>query len=108
MNRLVERLGASWGALFRDVLLIVVGILIAFGLDAWWEGVREQRRVDESLAAVQVELRANLAQLDTVLSRNEASIASVREIFARSDTEAVPDLVKGCCSSRAPGPSTHF
>jgi hypothetical protein len=51
--------------------------------------------VDESLAAVQVELRANLAQLDTVLSRNEASIASVREIFARSDTEAVPDLVTG-------------
>ena len=35
---IMDRIGRSWRSAMRDVFLIVVSILIAFGLDAWWSG----------------------------------------------------------------------
>ncbi len=46
---LVDRLGRSWGSSFRDIFLIVASILIAFGLEAWWDG---QRTLDVERAAL--------------------------------------------------------
>ena len=84
MSSLLDRLGQSWGALVRDVFLIVLSILIAFGLDAWWSSRQERARVGEALASVLSELELNRIQLDSVLVRNRDSVASVRRMLARA------------------------
>ena len=38
-----------------ELALIVVGVLVAFGLEAWWSGQSEARAISESLRAITVE-----------------------------------------------------
>ena len=38
-----------------ELALIVVGVLVAFGLEAWWSGHSEARAISESLRAITVE-----------------------------------------------------
>ena len=38
-----------------ELALIVVGVLVAFGLEAWWSGQSEARAISESLRAIAVE-----------------------------------------------------
>jgi hypothetical protein len=51
----------------REVVVVVASILIAFGLDAWWDGVSERRQLREQLAEVVRELEAGEAQLEEAL-----------------------------------------
>jgi len=52
-----------------ELALIVVGVLVAFGLEAWWSGQREARAMTESLRAIKVEFEA----ADSVIGRLEAN-----------------------------------
>jgi hypothetical protein len=70
-DSLVERIGASWRYAFRDIVLIVVSILIAFALEAWWDGRRTLAEEGAALAAVRDDVRAARIELDSVLLRNE-------------------------------------
>jgi len=52
-----------------ELALIVIGVLVAFGLEAWWSGQTEARAMTESLRAIEVEFEA----ADSVIGRLEAS-----------------------------------
>jgi hypothetical protein len=45
---------AVWRSI-TELTLIVVGVLLAFGLEAWWSGQSEARAMNESLLAITVE-----------------------------------------------------
>lgn len=66
----VERVGRTWASAARDVVLIVVSILIAFGLDAWWDGRSRAEDEHEALKTLVEELRASRAELDSVIAFN--------------------------------------
>lgn len=51
-----------------ELVLIVVGVLVAFGLEAWWSGQREARAMAESLRAIAVEFES----ADSVIGGLEA------------------------------------
>ena len=53
----------------REVLVVVASILIAFSLDAWWDGLIERRQLREQLDVVIAELEAGRGELnEAVLS----------------------------------------
>ena len=84
---LIERIGISWRSAFRDVALIVVSILIAFALEAWWDGQRTLAEERAALAAVRDDLRAARLELDSVLLRNERVVEAVAVVLALSEAE---------------------
>lgn len=71
---LIQRVGESWGSAFRDMVLIVASILIAFSLDAWWDSRRILDEERAALSAVREDFRAARQELDSVLVRNDRVI----------------------------------
>jgi hypothetical protein len=61
-----------WPRIFAEATAIVVSILLAFGIQAWWEG-RQMRAVEaEILAGLESDFRANREQLDLIMGMLEA------------------------------------
>jgi hypothetical protein len=52
-----------------ELALIVIGVLVAFGLEAWWNGQHEARAMTESLRVLKVEFEA----ADSVIGRLEVN-----------------------------------
>ncbi|TFG66679.1 MAG: hypothetical protein E4H28_01175 [Gemmatimonadales bacterium] len=77
-SSVADRVGVSWGHALRDVLLIVVSIMIAFSLDAWWDGQARVAREHEALTALHAELQASRIELDSVVLHNELLVARAR------------------------------
>jgi hypothetical protein len=57
-----------------ETLAVLSGILIAFGLDAWWDTHQDRDELRESLSAVHAEFSDSRAQLDSVMAVNGAAI----------------------------------
>lgn len=64
-NTVLARIGQSWRNALRDIVLIVVSIMIAFMLDAWWNGRQEEGRAARHRAALQHEFALILQGLKT-------------------------------------------
>ncbi len=59
-----------WLRVFVEGVVIVGSILLAFGIDAWWDGQQERREEQEALAGLQSEFEANLTQANEVIERH--------------------------------------
>ncbi len=81
-NSVIDRVGRSWGFALRDVFLIVVSILIAFGLDAWWSGRIARQEGRSALAAVRADFRAARIELDSVVAINEADVRAITTLLS--------------------------
>jgi hypothetical protein len=66
-------------AYLKETVVIVVSILLAFGVDAWWDGLDQAERRDALLAA----LAADLATSEQLLDVGSALHADVHEAAAR-------------------------
>ena len=53
--------------MIRDVLIVVLSILVAFSLDAWWNQRLERRDERDVLESLSVEMQTNRRQLETTL-----------------------------------------
>ena len=76
-STLIQRVGESWGSAFRDMVLIVSSILIAFSLEAWWDSRSTLHEERAALSAVRDDFRAARQELDSVLVRNERVVETV-------------------------------
>jgi hypothetical protein len=75
----------------REVTLIVLGILIAFGLDAAW-GNRSRRIAEEDLlASLRSEAEHNLRELAREDSSRAIALDAARKLFARTGPMAEPE-----------------
>lgn len=94
-----------WTTLRRyawETFAVLSGILIAFGLDAWWETVRERQELLESLRAVRSEFSDSRAQLDSVMAINVAAIAGTDTFFVMTPGDVAGlDQVTGVRRLRA-------
>ena len=86
-NTLIDRVGESWGSAFRDMVLIVVSILIAFSLEAWWDSRATLDAERAALSAVRDDFRAARRELDSVLVRNEKVVDVVGVVLAMNPEE---------------------
>ena len=57
----------SWKRLIVEGAVIVVSILLAFGIDAWWDEQNARRTEREQLVSVALELKANSERLQRKL-----------------------------------------
>jgi hypothetical protein len=56
----------SWRRFVAEGVVIVASILLAFGIDAWWADVQDQKEAELILRALGTEFRENLAELRAV------------------------------------------
>lgn len=70
--------------------LIVLGILIAFSLDAAWDARRAGRVERQVLRSLQSEMRFNLGELNSGDSLRAAGLEAARQLFALAGPTAAP------------------
>ena len=83
---IMDRIGRSWRSAMRDVFLIVVSILIAFGLDAWWSGRMALEEERLALSAIRADFGAARVELDSVLLLNAADARAITALLSLDQT----------------------
>jgi len=81
-----------WLRVFVEGVVIVGSILLAFGIEAWWDGAQERVFEQEALARLEVEFTENLSRLAPGRTGAEAvRAAAVHEMLQSTpgETEAV-------------------
>jgi hypothetical protein len=71
---------------FAEGGAIVVSILLAFAIQAWWEGRQEHSEEERLLQAVLEDMRSNRDLISDVSSYHEAVLASERRILSLAGT----------------------
>ena len=82
-----------------ELAVVFLGVLIALGVDAWWEGVQDRSQLNEYLVAVAVDLRSLEENLDGVIDRRDQLQEDLAEMVVLlaseepiSDTLVFPGL----------------
>lgn len=89
MQSSFSRIGAGLRASARDMSLIVISILIAFFLDAWWDEQTEQREISDNLQAVYQDFRSTKDELDKVVDANIAYVRDVTKLISLELNELI-------------------
>jgi hypothetical protein len=74
-----------WVRILVEGAVIVVSILLAFALDAWWDARRERVELLEDLASVTEEVRSNLDVLALESRFHGTAVSSIDDLLARID-----------------------
>ena len=84
-----------WPRIFAEGAAIVVSILLAFAIQAWWEGANERDEEQRILSALCSEFTANLEQIESELQYRAAANQYIQAIFdaANDQAAAVPDEI---------------
>ena len=85
----------NWKRLALEAVVIVSSILLAFGIDAWWQEGEEQREVRESLAALRSEFVENRSRLDSAIVSGERRVAAIDGMLRKTTPvyRLVPEFV---------------
>lgn len=76
---------SRWGFLFAEAVLMVLSILLAFAIDAWWDGRQEEARRLELLQALRADFAATALGLDEALESARGDVARTGGIVAELD-----------------------
>lgn len=85
----------TWSWILAEIGIVVVGILIAFSLNSWWEGRAAAEREQEHLTALRSDFEQNVQRLNGLArSQDRVSRASADLLLvARAHASATPDSV---------------
>lgn len=72
----------SWRRILVEGAVIMVSILLAFSIDAWWNNRIEQQRERQQLISMRAEFQASLSGLDEVLSSVQGHAKNVESLIA--------------------------
>lgn len=79
---MANSLQISWRRILAETLVITVSILLAFLIDAYWNGRIEQQREHEQLVSMRAEFEASLSQLDALITSVQTHAANVDSLIA--------------------------
>ena len=79
----------SGSTLVVEGIVIVASILLAFGIDAWWDDRRAVLDEREHIAQLTFDFRANATRLADIRSIHEAALDASYEILARAGVGGV-------------------
>jgi hypothetical protein len=80
-----------WARIFAEGVAIVVSILLAFGIQAWWEGRQEQKTEQSALFALRADFLASRDALAVAISVLEGAQAYFTA-FQSADSAALTQL----------------
>ena len=78
-----------WLRVLAEGVAIVASILLAFGIQAWWEGRRDRVEERVALAGLRQEFAGNLDQLNAGASSYEKSLRMTRRLLALSRADSL-------------------
>ena len=86
----------EWRGLFLEITVVVVGILIAFALDSWWDRRAQASQERTYLRALRSDFAENVERLGSAAARQEGIELAGRQLLAlsRSRTPAGVDTVR--------------
>jgi hypothetical protein len=81
--------------LLAESVAVVVSILLAFAIDAWWENREERAEELRAMQGLKSEFELNLALIDTELVYRNAVIFSLQQLFdsAAGKTTLAPETL---------------
>ena len=79
-----------WLRVFVEGVVIVASILLAFGLQAWWESAQEGAVVERQLTVLQVEMASNSSVLENASSFQDRALAATRVLVELIAPQPVP------------------
>jgi hypothetical protein len=82
-----------WLRILAEGVAIVVSILLAFGIQAWWEAGQQRAEAYTLLAALRVELvdaRAEFVQADETLARGMVVIGDLLGVLSSTQPGSIP------------------
>lgn len=71
----------EWRRLGIEAAAIVISILLAFWIDAWWDGRNEDNAFSQNLLALEQEILQNLSDFDLVLDHADRVLKELDEVF---------------------------
>lgn len=71
-----------WRRILLEGAVIVVSILLAFSIDAWWDNRIEQQREREQLVSMRAEFQASLPGLDEILTSVQGHAKDIESLIA--------------------------
>lgn len=71
-----------WNRLAAEGFVVVVSILLAFAIDAWWDEYLEKRREDKQLVAMREEFIASSIAIDEILESIKQHASGVDELIS--------------------------
>jgi len=74
-----------WPRILAEGVAIVVSILLAFGIEAWWSSRETRLNVQTNLAALRDELSSNRAEIEFELLYRHAVIASIEKLSSAKE-----------------------
>jgi len=80
----------EWKRLFTEGIVILVSILLAFSIDAWWSERQQYREAESQVDRVLTEMRANLAILKAQDGYLDGAIEGARELLILCGPDPVP------------------
>ena len=73
-----------WARILAEGVVIVVSILLALGLEAWWSESQERNEEQEVLRGLEADFAVNITQLKDVIEVHEYARAAIAELQAMS------------------------
>jgi hypothetical protein len=76
-----------WTRISVEAAAIVVSILLAFSIDAWWDNVQDRAEEREILSLLRAEFEANHKVLNRTAGIHRLNLGAMREIISASETD---------------------
>jgi hypothetical protein len=87
-----KRHQVPWVRMGAEVVAIIASILIAFSLDAWWDGRELAEREHRYLVSLEQDFRENRADLERVIQVQNSVLESIQQLVLFGATAApIPD-----------------
>ena len=94
MNKLWKTLADKWVEYLLEILVITLGVVGAFVLNSWNEGVKFRREQQEIIRNLNEEFKTNLESLDDQMFRLNRKINASILIYELIDpAKAIPDAI---------------
>jgi len=77
MKKILETLRFKWAEYLLEIIVIVLGILVAFGLNNWNEGIKTVEKEKGLLIQLRKNLKDNLIQLNGDYKTYEEKVNSI-------------------------------
>jgi hypothetical protein len=75
----------------REILIVTIGILIAFALNAWWEAHKEARQEQAHLRALASDFEQNVSRLRELVEREDRIASGSLELLRIAGGTQQPD-----------------
>jgi len=82
----------NWFAVGIELVIVILGVVIGFQVNAWNEDRQAEQRLERHLAAVYEELGENALRLNAFVTKVEDDLANMRDFMAWiADPDAPPE-----------------